>query len=402
MAATTSANGSSVPALPSIVDAQSNTWTIASGVVEKNAVPVGSNSNANLLLALDGVFYERNTSNSWYRWTGSTWSLASDPRVISASGTSVGVGTDVLVDSANHVWTLQANDYAYRDGIRAGGNYNTILVLSYNNNIYTENTSGEWFYWTGSAWTLDPTDPRGPNLVQYDNHISPACPASYPTCVPPFEVNSSVTFTKATTKGNAIWVVATVSDYATVHAITVTDSQNNTYHALNQENDRSVGAQTVAQFYAADIQGGADTITVNWSSDNYKGVLAAEIAGITVSPLVANAGGIQDGGIAAGTENITSTLLSVGSTKTPALLVALTMDTDGGGSDTGGTGFCAVKAGTGFNQIAQLWSWSAGGQPVCNLATFETKTITGAGNVAGFFTTSHLSDPYVTVSTVFH
>ncbi|MDB6082606.1 MAG: hypothetical protein JWN43_487 [Gammaproteobacteria bacterium] len=402
MSATLSVNGSSVPALPSIIDAQANTWTIASGVVEKNGVAVGSNSNANLLVSLDGVFYERNSSNNWYRWTGSAWSSAGDPRVVSASGTSIGVGTDVLVDSGDHIWTLQTNDYAYRDGIRAAGNYNTILVLYHNNVVYSENTSGEWYSWTGSAWTNVSGDPRGPNLVQYGSYTSPPCPANNSTCVPPFVGNSSVTFARATTKGNAIWVAVTVSDYAEVHAITVTDSQNNTYHALNQENDKAPGAQTVAQFYAASIQGGSDTVTVNWSSDNYKGVLAAEIAGITASPLAGNVGAIQDGKIPSVSENVSSPVLSIGGAKTPALLVALTMDTDGGGSDTGGTGYCAIPAGVGFNQVAQLWSWSAGGQPVCNLATFETKILTASGSVAGLFTTSHLSDPYITVSAVFH
>jgi hypothetical protein len=402
VAATISVNGSSVPALPAIVDAQASTWTIASGVVEKNGVPVGANSGANLLLWIDGVFYERNTSNSWYRWTGSAWSSASDPRVIAASGTSIGVGTDVLVDSGGHVWTLQATDYAFRDGVRAAGNYNVMLVLYYNNVIYAEQTNGEWYSWTGSGWLNVPRDPRGPNLVQYDTYTSPACPANNLTCVPPYVVNSSVTFTRATTKGNAIWVVATVSDYANVHAITVTDSQNNTYHELNQENDKAPGSQSVAQFYAANIQGGADTVTVNWTSDNYKGVLAAEIAGVTAAPLVGNVAYIQDGKIPFGTENITSNSVSISSANTPALLLALTMDTDGGDSDIGGTGFCAVPAGAGFNQIAQLWSWSGGGQPVCKLATFETKTINGAANTAGLFTTSHLSDPYVTVSAVFH
>jgi hypothetical protein len=205
-----------------------------------------------------------------------------------------------------------------------------------------------------------------------------------------------------TTKGNTIWVAATVSDYGGIHAITVTDSQNNTYHELNQGNDKAPGSQSVAQFYASNVLGGADTVTVNWSADNYKGVLAAEIAGVTASPLVGYTVDIQDGNLASRSDNVTSNGISVSSAGTPSLLVALTMDTDGGGSDTGGSGFCAVPPGTGFTQVTQLWNWSATGQPACNLATLETKTVTGSGNVAGSFTTTHQSDPYVTVATVFH
>ena len=498
-AATPSVNGSNVFAQSSIIDAQGNIWAVVNGVIEKNRVHVGNNYNVNLLLELNQVFYQRNTSDEWYMWTGSTWSTTSDPRVISASGARIGVGTDVLVDSDNRVWTLPTteyayldgsradgnyntisllyynniiycentsdewyswngsgwikvsgdpttnntrvvsangasigvgtntlvdsggnvwtlltNEYAYRNGSRADGNYNTILLLKYNNLIYCENNSGEWYSWSGSAWTKvsgnprgtgNPQvagDPRGPNLVQYGSYNSPVCAANDPTCTPPFVGNSSVTFTKVTTKGNTIWVAATVSDYGGTHAITVTDSQNNTYHELNQGNDRAPGSQSVAQFYAGNIQGGADTVTVHWSADNYKGVLAAEIAGVTGSPLLGNTADIQDGNLAPGGDNVSSNGVSVSSAGTPALVVALTMDTDGGGSDTGGSGFCAVQPGNGFLQVTQLWSWSAAGQPACNLATFETKTVTGSGNVVGSFTTTHLSDPYVTVSTVFH
>ena len=85
----------------------------------------------------------------------------------------------------------------------------------------------------------------------------------------------------------------------------------------------------------------------------------------------------------------------------PSFMVALTMDTDGGGSDLGGSGYCAVPAGSGFVQVAQLWNWAVAGQPACNLATFETKTMTGTGAATGAFTTTHLADPYVTVSAVF-
>jgi hypothetical protein len=167
-------------------------------------------------------------------------------------------------------------------------------------------------------------------------------------------------------------------------------------------NDTKPGAQSVAHFYASNIKGGVDTVTVNWTSDNYKGVLAAEIAGVTTSPLDGNDAAIQDGKIASTSNNVSSNMSTVNSGRTPALLVALTMDTNGGGSDTGGSGYCALPAGTGFTQVAQLWSFSPGGQATCNLATFETKVITGSGGVAGTFTTTHLSDPYLTVSAVFH
>ncbi len=503
VAATPSVNGSNIFAEPYLIDEQNNTWSIVDGVIKKNGVHAASNYNVNLLLEYNQNLYQRNTSNDWYMWTAGTWSGTSDPRVVSASGARIGVGTEVLVDSEQHIWTLPSDEYAYRDGLQAGGNYNTIRILYYNKVIYCENGSGNWYSWNGSTWTQisgDPTvstatgtrtpsangtsigvgsnilvdskgnawtlpsteyasvngaradgnyntvlvlyfnsviycentsgdwyswngsswtrvsgnpetvgvsgaappssDPRGPNLAQYVSYTSPVCPANNPTCTPPFVDNSSVAFSKATTKGDAIWVAVTVSDYSGAHAVTVTDSQHNTYHQLNQGNDPAPGSQSVAQFYAANIAGGADTVTVNWGADNYKGVLAAEIAGVTASPLLGNSVNIQDGGMASSSNNLTSKTISVASSPTPSLLVALTMDTDGGGSDTGGTGFCAVPAGSGFTLVAQLWSWSPAGQAACNLATFETET-TSAGSVAGSFTTAHDSDPYVTVVAVF-
>jgi hypothetical protein len=507
-AATPSVNGSYIPAEASIIDAQENTWTVVSGVAEKNAVPAANNYDVDMLLDLNQVLYQRNTSSDWYRWNGGSWTSTSDPRVVSASGTRIGVGDAVLIDSGKHVWTLPASEYAYRDGYRADGNYNTvsvlyyegvvycenaskewyswsgtawtrasgdptagtsasagasatpssngasigvgsaviidakgnrwtlpsteyamvngnradgnydtILVLYYNGTIYCENSSGEWYSWSGSVWTKvagnpenpaavrsvgGSADPRGASLVQYTTYTSPVCPGSDPSCTPAFVNNSSVTFTSTTTKGNAIWVAATVSDYGGVHAISVTDSQNNVYHALGQVNDQAPGSQSLAQFYAQNIAGGSDTITVNWTSDNYKGVVAAEIAGVTASPLVGSSVNIQDGGLASASDNISAHGISIVSGDAPSLVVALTMDTDGGGSDVGGTGFCAVSAGTGFTQVAQFWSWSPTGAAACNLATLETMKVSVAGTAAGEFTTPHLSDPYTTVATVFH
>jgi hypothetical protein len=491
-AATPSVSGANIFGHPSLVDLEENVWTIDSGVVKKNSANAGSSSNVDLLLEINQTFYARNSSSKWYLWTGSTWSATNDPRIISSSGARVGASDSVLIDSGQHVWALSGNvghvdgyvadgnyntvallyydnviycentsdewyswtgsawksvsgdptasgaktpsasgdsisagsedlidssgnvwtllstKIAYRNGTRAASNYNTVLLLYYGNVIYCENTSGEWYAWNGSAWTSvsgDPetsADPRGPSVAQYVSYNSPVCPASDPGCTPAFVGNSAVTFSKATTIGDTIWVAATVSDYGGVHTITVTDSQGNSYTELNQANDKSPGAQSVAQFYAANIKGGADTVTVNWTGDNYKGVLAVEISGVTSASDVGNSVTTQDGGISSGSNNVKAAGISVPAASTSALLVALTMDTNGGGSDTGGSGFCAIPSGSGFTQVAQLWNWSPTGQSACNLATFETMVVTAASTASGTFTTTHTADPYLTVATVFH
>lgn len=262
------------------------------------------------------------------------------------------------------------------------------------------------------AATVSPNT-SGPYIVQDVTYTSPICAANDPNCcpagstscpTPPFVGNSTVTFTKATTKGDTIWVVATVSDYGGIHTISVTDTQNNTYDKLDQKNDGSPGSQSVAQFYAGNIAGGSDTVTVNWTSDNYKGVFAVEVGGVTTSPLVGSNAAIQDGGLAEHANNVSSNGIPVKSTQVPGLLLALTMDTNGGTSDLGGSLHCAIPNGTGYTEVTQLWGWSySSGTTLCNLATVEEQTVTTyANDSAGNFTSTYYSDPYVTVAAIFH
>jgi hypothetical protein len=209
--------------------------------------------------------------------------------------------------------------------------------------------------------------------------------------------NSSVQFKTNTKAGDTIWVAATLSDYAGVHTISVTDTQGNVYTLLDQENDGVPATQTVAHFYAANIIGDAstpDTVTVVWSSENYKGVLIAEISGTAQSPLVGHSSNKQDG-LVGGSNNVTSGPIDVTAVQTPALLVALSMNASGGTSDTGGSGFGGPAAAGGMTQVATLWNWGA------NLATLATLPVTGAESVTSLFSAPDL-DSYITVAAVFH
>jgi hypothetical protein len=220
---------------------------------------------------------------------------------------------------------------------------------------------------------------------------------TFQTAGPAFAVNSSVQFKSLTKSGDTIWVAATLSDFAGAHTISVTDTQGNVYTLLDQENDGVPGTQTLAHFYAANIVGDTavpDTVTVVWSNDNYKGILIAEISGTTTAPLVGHAGKIQDG-LSGGTDNVAPGAVNVSSAQTPALLVALSMNTSGGASDTGGSGAGGPAAGSGMTQVAMLWNWGT------NLATFATSSVTSAESVTSLFSAPRL-DSYVTVAAVFH
>ena len=154
-----------------------------------------------------------------------------------------------------------------------------------------------------------------PALLQY---------STYQTADSNGETQSSVQFDNPTKAGDTIWVVATISDYAGTHALTLTDTQGNVYTQLNQENDGPPGSQTVAQFYATNIAGDAttpNTVTLSAGWDDYRGLLITEIAGTAGVP-AGNSANIQDG-LPAGSGNVTSGSMTVAAGQTPALLLAV-------------------------------------------------------------------------------
>jgi hypothetical protein len=241
---------------------------------------------------------------------------------------------------------------------------------------------------SGSGGTGGSTPSSGPALVQMN---------TYQTQDATTENNSMVAFKSPTAKGDTIWVAVTVADFGGIHSISITDTQGNTYTQLDQKNDAAPGSQTVAHFYAANIAGDTatpDTIMVNWGNDDYKGILITEISGVTSTPLVGHAANIQDG-LAGGTNNVTSTAITVGSTQTPGLLLAVSVNTSGGTSDTGGSGAAGPAAGSGMTPIATFWDW---GQ---NLGTFVTATVTSAESISAVFNAPD-TDSYVTVAAVFY
>jgi hypothetical protein len=212
-----------------------------------------------------------------------------------------------------------------------------------------------------------------------------------------FATDSTVQFKAATKAGDTIWVAATVSDSVVAHTISVSDTQGNAYTLLDQVNDGAPGTQSVAHFYAANIVGDStkpDTISVTWSNDNYKGVLIAEISGTTAAPLAGHAHNDQVG-LGGGSNNVTAGPIDLLSAQTPALLVALSMNTFGGTSDTGGTGIGGPTAGNGMTQVEMSWNWGA------NLATFATVSVTGAESVTSLFSALGKGS-YVTVVAAFH
>jgi hypothetical protein len=241
----------------------------------------------------------------------------------------------------------------------------------------------------GASSSQDPTQSSSvPRLVQTN---------TFQTTGSSFATDTTVQFNTVTKAGGTIWVAATVSDFGGVHTISVSDTQGNVYTLLDQVNDGSPGTQSVAHFYAANIVGDGttpDIITVAWANDNYKGVLIAEISGTTAAPLAGHTANDQVG-LGAGSNNVTTGPIDLSSAQTPALLVALSMNTFGGTSDTGGTGIGGPTAGNGMTQVEMSWNWGE------NLATFATASVTGAESVSSLFSATG-DGSYVTVAAAFH
>jgi hypothetical protein len=71
------------------------------------------------------------------------------------------------------------------------------------------------------------------------------------------------------------------------------------------------------------------------------------------------------------------------------------MNTSGGMSDTGGSGFGGPAAGSGFLPRTMVWEWGT------KLATLESSSITAPGNAVPTFNAPS-TDSYLTVAAVFH
>jgi hypothetical protein len=96
-------------------------------------------------------------------------------KAASTNGTAMPPASS-LVDGSGATWTLSGGS-VYRNGVKAGNNYGVVLAMCFNGNIYVENTSNQWYQWTGTAWQScsDPrngtTSPDGTTIPSASNII---------------------------------------------------------------------------------------------------------------------------------------------------------------------------------------------------------------------------------------
>jgi len=145
-----SASGTNIPTAKQITDTSGNIWAVSSGVIYENGVLAGNSYNVKELLYEHSTIYHENTSGNWYTWSGSTWVAGGNPSTVSASGTDIPAATEIT-DSSGSVWTVSGG-VIYKNGVLAGNSYNVKELLYENSTIYQENTSGNWYTWSGSTW----------------------------------------------------------------------------------------------------------------------------------------------------------------------------------------------------------------------------------------------------------
>lgn len=82
----TSADGTTMPSAPYIIDSTGAKWTLVNGVAYKNGVVAGTNYNVSIALWYGGKIYLRNTSGQFYvnAEVKAQWLACSDPRVTTA------------------------------------------------------------------------------------------------------------------------------------------------------------------------------------------------------------------------------------------------------------------------------------------------------------------------------
>jgi hypothetical protein len=155
-----SVSGTNIPTAKQITDTSGNIWAVTGGVIYENGGLAGNSYNVKELLYENSVIYQENTSGDWYTWSGSQWVAGGNPSIVSASGTNIPAAAEIT-DGSDNVWTVSGG-VIYKNGVLAGNSYNVKELLFENNTIYQENTSGDWYTWSGSQWVAS-SNPSPPS-----------------------------------------------------------------------------------------------------------------------------------------------------------------------------------------------------------------------------------------------
>jgi hypothetical protein len=153
----------------SLIDSSGNVWTITSvDTVDENGRAAGYTANVAEIAYVNNVIWHENDSEQWYAWNGSGWTSGADPLPTSSGGgggptpspndTVVLAGsTATITDASGNTWTI-VNHIVDENGNPAGYTANVAEIAYVAGVVWHENTSSQWYSWTGSGWKAG-TDP---------------------------------------------------------------------------------------------------------------------------------------------------------------------------------------------------------------------------------------------------
>jgi len=162
-----------------IIDATENQWTISpTDTVLEDGEAAGFTANVAEIAYVDGTMWHENAAGEWYSWTGAAWEAGNDPLPAatglptptptpspipapspSANDTVVLAGSgSAITDAADDQWTISTANAVLENGSPAGFSANVAEIAYVNGTVWQENTSSQWYSWTGSAWDAG-TDP---------------------------------------------------------------------------------------------------------------------------------------------------------------------------------------------------------------------------------------------------
>ncbi len=206
--------------------------------------------------------------------------------------------------------------------------------------------------------------------------------------------------------GSTIYVVGVWPNYVSNYpTMAVTDNGSNAYRLLDRYDDVAVkmlgiqGAESMGHWYAANVGAGSYTINLSPTPQTFEdwvGVVAFEVAGVSSSPLAAHTLNAQTS-IPPGTNAVSATV----TTNIPSgILIAVTFD------DINVSPPTEPLAGSGFARTAHpLWNFARSPLPLGASAAAEYLILTSSGTHTATFSAqeggSEFPD-YLTCAAVFH
>jgi hypothetical protein len=162
--------------------------------------------------------------------------------------------------------------------------------------------------------------------------------------------------------GSSIYVVGTWPNFASSYpTMRVTDGTNN-YTLLDRHDDDTLfglgiqGRQSMGHWYAANVPAGSYTIDLSPIAQTYEdwvGLVAIEIAGVSASPLLGHTLNFQ-ASVPPGSNSVGAT---VPAASMNAIFIAVTFD------DIDATPPTVPRVGSGFTDAGTLWDFTGHGTP---------------------------------------